>query len=213
MAEFLARSEKWEVKEVFKTSTWWLQIAAQCGYNIAVTGMLAHFITWGAKDLGFTMGTMVAIYSMVFVLSAVLGRLAAGLISDWSMARFGLSRKPVLYFCAFGVATAVFLCPFVNNIYSLAFVAVILGFSYGSGMPIWPVYLGDLFGVASLPVLFGIGGIFVGSLPALGPILFGFSYDITGSYNTAFVIAASLSLLSGIAIYFIKPPKRKKAAA
>lgn len=72
------------------------------------------------------------------------------------------------------------------------------------------VYVGDLFGMRNLPVLFGIGGLFTGPIPALGPVLYGFSYDLTGSYNTALVITGILCVLSGIAIYFITMPVKSK---
>ncbi len=78
-------------------------------------GLLAHLITWGALDLEIPLDTMVVIYSYVFVLSAVFGRLFGGFISDWYMARFGISRKPIIYFNILGVGLGVFLCPLVGS--------------------------------------------------------------------------------------------------
>ncbi|MBN1380882.1 MAG: MFS transporter [Deltaproteobacteria bacterium] len=200
----------WGVKDVLRTSTWWTQILGQSGYNIAIAGLLAHLITWGANDIGIPMGTMVSIYSVGFVSFAVVGRLVSGVVSDWLIARYRYSRKPMLYFCSFGVAGALFLCPAVEGPRTLIAASCLLGFCYGSGLSIWPVYLADLFGVGNLPVLFGLGGVFNGPMPALGPVLYGFSYDITGSYNTAFIITGILCVLSGIAIYFIRVPVKSK---
>ena len=201
----------WPVREAFRQPAWWLIIAAQLGYSLAIMGLLGHLITWGSQDLGIPLGTMVVIFSWVYVLSAVIGRIAGGYASDRLIARFGFSRKPVPYFCTFGVAAGVFLCPFVTAIDELAAVSILLGFCYGSGLSVYPVYLGDLFGLENLPVLFGVKELFTASFGALGPILFGLSYDLTGSYNTAFLTTGACCILSGFALYFLKMPARRSA--
>ncbi|MBN1615514.1 MAG: MFS transporter [Deltaproteobacteria bacterium] len=207
-ADFISRAVKWSVGDAFKTGAWWLVIIAQLGYLVAVIGLITHMITWGMKDLGIPLPKMVIIFSFVFVLSAVVGRLFSGFSSDWLMAKFGLTRKPLLYLCCFGVAVGMFLCPYVKDAQSLIWVSVIIGFSYGCGLAIFPVYLGDLFGVVNMPVLFGVMGLFVAGFGALGPISFGIAYDMMGSYNMAFLGTAILCVLCGCALYFIKQPTK-----
>jgi MFS family permease len=210
-ADYIARAEKWSVAEVFKTSSWWYLNLAQMGYIMAVLGLIAHMITWGTVDLQIPRDTMVKIFSFVFVMSAVLGRLVTGFTADWLMSRFGMTRKPFLYLCTFGVAVGVFICPFVKDAQALMLASVILGFCYGSGLALFPVYLGDLFGVVNLPVLFGYIGLFVAGFGAIGPILYGVSYDKTGSYDLAFNITGVLCVISGIFLYLLKPPVKAKA--
>jgi len=210
-ADFMARAEKWSVAEAFKTSTWWLVILAQLGYLVAVIGLIGHMITWGAKDLGIPIGTMVKIFSFVFIMSAVLGRLVSGFTADLLMSRFGLTRKPFLYLCTLGVAAGMFLCPYVKDAQALIWVSIIIGFSYGCGLALFPVYLGDLFGVVNLPVLFGVIGLFIAGFGAIGPVAFGLSYDKMGSYDMAFTLTGILCVLSAIGLYFLQPPKKQKA--
>ena len=171
-------------------------------------GFLAHLITWGAIDFGIPLGTMVLIYSYVFVLSAVLGRLFGGFISDWYMARFHISRKPVLYLCTLGVGLAVFLCLGVDSTMEIILVSVLLGFCYGNGLAVFPTYLGDLFGVRNIAVLFGVGALFVGGFGAVGPVLYGFSYDATGSYNFAFLVTGVLCIASALCLFLLKRPRK-----
>lgn len=71
----------------------------------------------------------------------------------------------------------------------------------------YPVYLGDLFGVMNLPVLFGIMGIFTSVSAGIGPALYGFSHDLAGSYSPAFVINGLFCLLSALLLLFITPAK------
>ena len=210
-ADYIARAEKWSVAEVFKTSSWWYLNLAQMGYIMAVLGLIAHMITWGTVDLHIPRDTMVKIFSFVFIMSAVLGRLVTGFSADWIMSRFGMTRKPFLYLCTFGVAVGVFICPFVKDAQSLIVASIILGFCYGSGLALFPVYLGDLFGVVNMPVLFGYIGLFIAGFGSIGPLLYGISYDKTGSYDLAFMITGVLCVISGIFLYLLKPPVKAKA--
>ena len=212
-ADFMARGEKWSVREAFRTPNWWLFIGAQLGYEMALLGFLAHLIAWGSLDLGIPRGTMVLIYSYGFVLSAVLGRLFGGFVSDWYMARFGFSRKPILYLTTLGVGLGAFLCPEVGGVSGIVLVSLLLGFCYGSGLAVFPTYLGDLFGVRNVSVLFGAAGLFVGVIGAAGPALYGFSYDATGSYNLAFMVTGAVCLLSALCLFLLKPPARKETSA
>ena len=207
-ADFAARGEKWSVREVIRAPSWWLLVGSQLGYQVAMMGFLAHLITWGAIDFGIPLGTMVLIYSYVFVLSAVLGRLFGGFISDWYMARFHISRKPVLYLCTLGVGLAVFLCLGVDSTMEIILVSILFGFCYGNGLAVFPTYLGDLFGVRNIVVLFGVGALFVGGFGAVGPVLYGFSYDATGSYNFAFLVTGVLCIASALCLFLLKRPRK-----
>jgi len=205
--DFLSRAEQWSVRAAFKTRSWWLLICAQF-YNLAVVGLIAHIIAWGTLDLGILQGTVVLIGSLALVLAAVVGRLFGGFISDWYMSRFGVSRKPILYFSVLGVALGCLLSPSVGSATSLTLVSLIIGFSYGCAMAVFPTYLGDLFGVANLPVLFGVVAFFIAAAAGLGSMLFGFIHDATGTYDLAFFIVAPLCLVSAICLFFLKPPTR-----
>lgn len=209
-ADFAVRGEKWSVREVIRAPSWWLLIGAQLGYQVAMLGFLAHLITWGAIDLGIPLGTMVLIYSYVFVLSAVVGRLFGGFISDWYMARFSISRKPVLYLTTLGVGLAALLCFQVDSTLEIILVSILLGFCYGSGLSVFPTYLGDLFGVGNVSMLYGVIGLFVGGFGAMGPALYGLSYDATGSYNIAFLVTGVLCLISALCLFLLKLPKRRE---
>jgi len=210
-ADFMVRTEHWSVREALKTRTWWLLIGAHLGHSLALMGLLTHLITWGAIDLGIPLDTMVIIYSYVFVLSAVFSRLFGGFLSDWHMARFSISRKPILYFNILGIGLGVFLCPLVGSTAGMVLVALVLGLSYGSGMAVFPTYTGDLFGVMNIPLLFAIMALFIDGFAALGPVFYGFTYDATGSYNLAFIITGVLCVMSAICLIFVKPPMRKTA--
>ena len=210
-ADFLARSERWSVREAFRTSSWWLLILSQF-YNIAIIGIIGHIVFWGS-DLGIPRGDAVIILSL-FVLAAVAGRLFGGFFSDWYMARFGISRKPVLYVCTIGVALGCFLAMGVDTKTGLLLVSLLIGFCYGIGLSVFPTYLGDLFGVVSVPALFGTVLLFAAGLfESIGPVLFGFIHEATRSYDLAFLVTAILCLISTVSLFLIRAPARRNKGA
>ena len=208
-ADFSARTEQWSVGETLRTRSWWFLIGAHF-YEIALIGILAHIIFW-AEDLDLSRDTAVSILSL-YVLAAVFGRLFSGYISDWYMARFKISRKPVLYVCTIGVGLGCFLAIGVSSATSLLLVCLLIGFCYGTGLSVFPTYVGDLFGVMNVPTLFGVLGLVVGGLFAsIGPVLYGFIHDATESYDVAFLIVGILCLISAVSLFLIKVPVKKKA--
>lgn len=202
--DFLARSDKWPVREAIRTSSWWLLILSQF-FNIAIVGIVGHLVFWGG-DLDIPSKDAVTILSFL-ALAAVAGRLLAGFFSDWMMSRFGASRKPALYLCTIGVALGCFLAMGVSNERELLLVSLLVGFCYGCGLSVFPTYLGDLFGVVSLSALFGVVFLFCSGLfGAIGPVLFGFIREASGSYDLAFMVTAILCLVSAVSLFLIRAP-------
>jgi MFS family permease len=211
-ADFAARNQIWPVREVLKTSAWWLLVFAQF-FHIAIVGLVGHLVFWGNEELGIAKGTVVVTLSL-FALAAVVGRLAAGFLSDWYIDRFGLSRKPTLYVCTISVALGCLLSMWVSDQTGLLLVCLLIGFGYGIGLSVFPAYLGDLYGVVSVPTLFGImflctAGLFGG----IGPVLYGFFHDAFGSYDMAFLTTSILCFISAACLFLIKPPRKRNAAA
>jgi MFS family permease len=196
----------WPIRDALRTRALWLYMMAQAGFLVLIIAMIGHLKVWVDKDLGFGSGYGVA---MVAVLAgtAVFARLLGGLASDRLMGRFG--RKPVLYLSVVGVVASSFLAIAVDSRVGVAVFAVILGLSYGSSIGVFPTYLGDLYGMVSMPVLLGIVGVESASVSALGPWVFGTVYDRTGSYDLAFLIGAGLAILALVCLALIGTPRRR----
>jgi len=205
-SDLAVRTEVWSVKEALRTRTLWLFVVAQAGFMFVVLSMLGHMKVWVEKDLGYGAGYAVAMVSLLASM-AVLGRICGGIVSDRLMDRFG--RKPVLHFSILGVTVSTFCALAVDDWLTVALFAALLGFTYGSSIGVFPTYLGDLYGVVSMPVLLGLVGVEAESVGALGPWLFGVVYDRMGSYDLAFIIAGVLCILSLICLFFIKHPVKR----
>ena len=207
-SDFTARNQSWSIREAFKTRTWWLFLFTQF-YYLAVLAFIGHLKFW-SEDLHVSSGIANAQLS-ILVGAAVVSRLLMGLLSDWTMKRFHVSRKPTLYLCTIVTAIGCMVAMGIKtgNDAGLITVAVLVGLGYGIGLSIFPTYFGDLFGVRNVPTLWGVMYLCgPGVFGAIGPLLFGFIRDTSGSYNVAFLITAIMCILSAVCLFFIKPPRK-----
>ena len=63
----------------------------------------------------------------------------------------------------------------------------------------------DLFGLSSHGLLFGLTGLGFTSGAAFGPYITGLIFDITGSYQLAFLMCAAVAIIGLVMTTLIKP--------
>lgn len=87
--------------------------------------------------------------------------------------------------------------------------AIIYGFGYGSLAPMLPYMVADRGGGQALGSAYGLATFFVtGFGGSVGPILGGYIYDKTESYDLGWIICMVVLLLASVAILSLKPRQR-----
>ncbi len=76
----------------------------------------------------------------------------------------------------------------------------IIGFSYGAAIAVYPVAVANTFGVLSSARIYGQVFTAWGLAGLLGPWVSGWLYDQYGSYTTALLLAALLSMVSSLVV-------------
>jgi MFS family permease len=166
--------------------------------------MMAH-IAPHAVDVGISSALAASIVS-IWATTSLIGRNLAGFISD----RIGPTPSIILHLSLMVLAMAWLL--FAREVWTFYVFAVVYGIAYGGVVPLQTLLTGELFGLkflgavmASLMVVGSVGG-------ALGAPLAGTIFDITGSYQLAFIICLIMAILAIIlSVLLLLQQKRRQA--
>jgi MFS family permease len=82
---------------------------------------------------------------------------------------------------------------------------VCVGLSGGGLLPLLGLIFGARFGVASFGRVMGLVMLSL-TVGSAGPLLAGWLYDLTGSYDAAFMLFLAMFLPAGIAMRWLQPP-------
>jgi len=149
-------------------------------------------------DLGISTTVAATVLSAIGGFS-ILGRLGMGAISDV------LGSKLVLIISIILMATSLLWLQFAREMWMFYLFAAGYGIAHGALYTVYIPMLAELFGLGSLGSIVGIF-IFVGRIGgAISPTLAGRIFDITGSYQTAFLLCLVLSVTAAILMFFVKP--------
>lgn len=196
--EGLALSESCKTREFWLMALIWLLLSMSV--NLVLTHSIPHAI-----DLGISPMDAALIVSLIGA-GSMAGRLGFGRLSD------NIGRKiPALIGATMQVALLVWLI-WIKELWMFYLFAVIFGYAWGGLGAAITVIIGDVFGVRSLGVVMGAisAGWMIGA--AIGPAVGGMAYDASGTYSTAFAIAASGMLITAILTILVRPGSLKSKA-
>lgn len=190
------------VREAVRTRQFWILFAFFFTSNVCVQTAMVHIVPH-ATDIGIPADAATAILSVVGVIS-IGSKIGMGGVID------RLGNKPVVVMMLI-MMTAVFLwLQVASQIWMLYLFAVVFAIAYGAFSSTQSPIVAELFGLKAQGTLLGLVmvGNFIGG--ALGPLIAGRLFDMTGSYSPAFWLFAALSAGSLIASISLKPVRKEK---
>lgn len=135
--------------------------------------------------------------------ASVLGRIAVGGVSD----RIG--RRQGYSICFLLMAIMMLWLLKAREPWRLFVFSAIFGFGYGGCVPLPAAIIGDWFRTESHGRILGVLSL-AGTIGEIGPIVAGYIYDVTGSYDLSFIIGATaLFIAMGLSLVS-KVPKTNK---
>ncbi len=191
------REEGFSLREAARTRQFWLLGIAYFGFGLFLQAIMVHIVLH-TTGLGIPSSTAASIFIAIGGLSVV-GRISLGSAADRIGNRLILIGSFVLMAVAF---SWVFVA---NEMWMLYIFAGVFGFAYGGLVSTQSPIIADLFGMRSHGVILGVIVSIITCGAAVGPVMAGAIFDVTGSYNIAFIVCLVFSISGIILSLLLKP--------
>lgn len=169
------------------SSQFWTICIAEFVIFFCLLTVIVHIVPH-ATDLGLPPATAAGVLSTIGGVSMA-GRFVMGATND----RIGGKRS--LCICFIVLLCGLLLLPIARQAWMLFLFAAIYGFAHGGFFTVISPTVAELFGTSSHGLLFGIV-LFTGTLGgAIGPLIAGHTFDVSGSYRVIFIVLIGLSVI------------------
>jgi MFS family permease len=180
-----------------RSVTFWVIVAVLFVSSISTNGAITHLVAL-LTDRGISGAGAAACASLLGGIS-VFGRVGAGSLLD----RFFGPR--VAFLMNLIAAAGLFALAYAKTLSAGCLAATLIGIGVGSEAAVTPYLLSRYFGLRSFSTLYGLTWTFYAAAGAIGPVILGRSFDLTGSYTS--LLAALGIAFAAISILFLFLPR------
>jgi MFS family permease len=168
------------LRDSVRTSAFWVLALASLLWAFASLSIIAHLVAF-LSDVGFEGQTAAASLGLAIGVS-VAGRVIFGLVADRVTKKFVMGSALLVH----GLSAVCLLS--IRSPGALPAFVILFGMGVGGGAVLLPLLVGEYFGLASFAGILGLTMAAATVGAAVGPVLTGRIYDVTGSYQMAFVL-------------------------
>lgn len=185
------------LREAIYTRQFWTICTIFLAISLCANVVLIHIVPH-AVDIGISTITAAGVLSTIGGAS-IAGRLIMGSTGD----RVGNKWAVIVSLLVF-VAAFIWLLV-AKELWMLYVFAAAYGFAHGGFFAVGSPLVAELFGISSHGLIFGIV-FFSGTIGgAIGPFVAGYIFDVTGSYQVAFVACAAIVIFGLILTMLLTP--------
>jgi len=190
-----ARATDSTVREALSTRPFWILVTVLFCSSIAQNGALTHLSAL-LTDRGVSAsGGALALSAMGG--ASVVGRLATG----WMIDRFFAGGVSFVLLTMAALGT--FLLSGADSQSMGVVAAVLIGLGMGGEADVTPYLISRYFGLKSFSMLYGVTWTFYAVAGAIGPILMGKAFDVTGSYQALLTQLAFATFAAAVLMLFL----------
>ena len=196
--EFILETHSLSLREAVHTRQFWLTSGMFFCFGFLLYTIMTHIVLH-AIELGISPIGAANILATIGGLSIV-GRIVLGSAAD----RFGNRQVFIIGFILMA-ATLFWLVP-VKEVWGLYLFAVVFGFAFGGCATSESPLVAGLFGLSSHGLILGainVLGFTFGA--AIGPLIAGYIFDVTSSYQLAFIVCGAMSVVGLILTALLSP--------
>jgi len=196
--ESVAETGSLSLRQAGRTRQFWLTSGMFFCFGFCVYTVLTHIVLH-ATGLGISSTSAANILAAAGGLS-IAGRIVLGSAAD----RFGNRRVFIIGFILMA-ATLFWLVP-ARELWALYLFAVVFGFAFGGCATSESPLVAGLFGLRSHGLILGVINLFGFTFgAAVGPLIGGYIFDSTSSYQLAFIVCGALSVAGLILTVLLSP--------
>jgi MFS family permease len=191
--------KEWSAFEAFKTLPFLMVITIGFVTAAGYFSIAVHIVAY-ATDMGIPTTSAALILSFQSI---------ANIVAKLTVSSFTkkMGSRMTLAFLIALQALSLFLFIWATHLWTLFALGALFGFGLGGSMAIRMSIVPEYFGTKAVGTLIGIAGVAWGLGGVVGPILAGYIFDTTASYNVAFLTGGLLLLVGMLAAFFLKKPK------
>lgn len=188
-------------REAIYTRQLWMLCVALLSFGFCLQTVMVHIVLY-AIGLGISVTSAATILAVIGGANTA-GRPIMGSAGD----RVG-NKLATLISLVIMSATLLWLLN-AGELWVLLLFATIFGFAYGGVSALTSPLVAELFGLRAHGIILGVVIFSVTIGGAVGPVLAGHIFDVTGSYQLAFLICLLVSVIAIVVIIFLKPVARR----
>ncbi len=193
--------EGFSFHEAIRSRQFWTFCLALFGFGYCLQTFMVHIVLYAT---GFGIPAVSAATILAFIGGgSIAGRPLMGSTGD----RIGNKLSFIISFTF--VSGALLWLLFARELWMFYLFAIFFGFTYGGIIALMSPIVAELFGLRSHGVIFGVITLSVNIGGAVGPVLAGHMFDITGSYNLAIIICIAIIFAAWAMSLFLKPTYHK----
>jgi MFS family permease len=182
-----------------RSPAFWIIVAVLFVSSISMNGAITHLSAL-LTDRGVTPRDA-ALCASLLGGSSLVGRIGVGWLLDRLFgARVALAVNLI-------TATGIFLLARANSFPAGCVAAALIGVGAGGEAAITPYLLTRYFGLRAFSTLYGLTWTFYAAAGAIGPVILGRAFDLTGSYSSLLTtLAVALSFAAGMNLLLPRYP-------
>lgn len=193
-----------EFKKIWSMPRFYLQSLGQILIVACASAITSQSVPY-FQDLGMSPAAAAALYSGALG-TLMFGKFILGFISDLITVRRAALFAPVMFMCTFLSLYFMGGMPEMSKVFIATYM---IGGSISTIIP--PLLTAKNYGDKDFGSIMGVITMEGNIGQIIGPLLASFIFDTTGSYKSAWIIYASLTLIVGLAFFFSTKLSKNKA--
>lgn len=191
--------DDWTLEDALRTRPFWLLMLAGSSQSLISTALTFHHVSF-MTSLGLDPAMAATVFMMVAVCSLA-GTFVVGVLSDRFAPRYLVAAGQVILMSAMLWSFTVS-APWQALVYG-GLLGAASGFSLALTI-VWANYFGRL----NLGAIRSVAATSMIASAAVGPLPFGWMFDLTGSYRLPILVFLTLPAISALAAIAATPPRR-----